>query len=694
MAGDLQQQKEEIRDRSDIVALIGQYTRLVRSGKNWKGLCPFHSDRNPSFYVNPQGQYYKCFSCGEHGDVFTFIQKKENLDFLEAMEHLAKRAGVAFERHEPNPEQKSEREEMFELNRIATEYYKERLALSPDAQGYLATRALLKSTQEQFDIGYAPPDWEGLSFHLQRKNANIPLALKMGLLKSRQPANNGVYDAFRNRIIFPIHDLNQRVIAFGGRALGDDPAKYLNSEQSAIFDKSRTLYGLCFARKHLTEKNPPVFVEGYVDVVTAHQAGFQQCVATLGTSMTEEHGRMLARYSPKVIVCYDGDAAGIKATLRASAIWESLGVESAEVRIARLPAGDDPDSVLKRGDSALFQQALDSAIPRVEYQIELALQPYDLTNSDSKVNALKELLPIFATISSHVERDRYIQRYAYLHATYAYNAGRAIMQIAAETEEIAQRTKGKISARDQEYPLTEQANRAPLAELPKGNRPPNASGQPSYPQNREWKGKGRRKDGAPAYSDPTTPVAALPQMTGAEKAERQILRALFSADWRSLILSRLEAEQLVTMAGRLLFERIAQTPADEEGEIDKARLYHALEAEEENPNDEDDPFANDVELLERYGVLENTPLKLSPYVQEFLEESASIVSNEPLTEASIHDCILRIRKYNENKQKQELVQLLQRTDVTEEERARTLREYHQKVRELRGSPTSVETERP
>ena len=693
MARDLQQQKEEIRDRSDIVAVIGQYTRLVRSGKNWKGLCPFHSDRNPSFYVNPQGQYYKCFSCGESGDIFTFIQKKENLDFLEAMEALAKRAGIEFERREENPEQKSERDEMFELNRLATQYYKERLALSPDAQSYLANRAILKSTQEQFDIGYAPPDWEGLSFYLQRKQANIPLAVKVGLLKSRQPANNGYYDTFRNRIIFPIHDLNQRVIAFGGRALGDDPAKYLNSEQSAIFDKSRTLYGLCFARKHLTEKNSPVFVEGYVDVVTAHQAGFQQCVATLGTSMTEEHGRMLVRYSPKVIVCYDGDSAGVKATLRASAIWETLGVESAEVRIARLPAGDDPDSVLKRGDTALFQQALDSAIPRVEYQIELALQPYDLTNSDARASALKELLPILTTVSSLVERDRYIQRNAYLHPTYAYNAGRAIMQIANEVEEMAQRTKGKISARDQDYPLTEQMNRSPLIEQPSGNRPPVSSSQNAYTANREWKGKGQRSKGSNrAYGDPTTPTPTLTQMTSIEKVERQVLRALFVADWRSLILSRIEAEHLVTSIGKQLFERIARTPANEEGEIDKARLFHTLESEEENPDVEDDPFANDHELLERYGIAENTALKLSPYVREFLEESPSIVSNEPLTEASVHDCIRRIRRYNEDKQKQELAQLLQRTDTTAEEHTFYVRQFHQKVRELRGLPTSTDAE--
>ncbi len=693
MARDLQQQKEEIRDRSDILAVIGQYTRLVRAGKNWKGLCPFHSDRNPSFYVNPQGQFYKCFSCGESGDIFTFIQKKENLDFLETMEYLAKRAGIEFERRESTPEAKSEREEMFELNRLAVEYFKERLALSPDAQAYLAKRALLKPTQEQFDIGYAPPDWEGLSFYLQRKGANIPLAIKLGLLKSRAPANNGTYDTFRNRLMFPIHDLNQKVIAFGGRAMGDDPAKYLNSEQSAIFDKSRTLYGLCFARKHLTEKNPPVFVEGYVDVITAHQAGFTQCIATLGTSMTEEHGRLLVRYSPKVIACYDGDAAGIKATLRASAIWESLGVENAEARIARLPAGEDPDSVIKRGDTALFQKALDTAIPRVEYQIELALQSYDLDNMDERGNALKELLSILATISSLVDRDRYIQRYAYLHPTYAYNAGRAIMQIAAEVEEIAVRTKGNISARQQGYPLTEQANRAPLAEQPQGERPPTAPSQVPFPHTREYKGKGQnRRDASRRLSDPSTPSTTLPQMTGAEKVERQILRGLFEADWRSLILSRLTSEQMVTPAGKQLFDRIARTPANAEGQIDKARLLHELEAEEENPNEEDDPFANDHELKERYGLAENSPVKLSITIKDFLEESVSIVSNEPLSEASINDCIRRIGKYNEDRQKQELAQLLQRTDTSAEERAHYLRQYHQKVRELRGLPTPVDTE--
>ena len=468
MERDLQSVKDEIRVRTDIVELIGNYTRLKKSGKNWTGLCPFHADKKPSFTVYADTGYYRCWSCGEKGDIFTFVQKKENLDFIESLEWLARRAGVIFERGAGNAEKRSEREEMLALNDMAVKFFQDRLTKSQDAKEYLVNRALLKTTIDQWDIGFAPPEWDALTEHLHQKRANLALAAKIGLIKQRKQEGTGFYDAFRNRVMFPIHDLNGRVIAFGGRAMSsEEAAKYLNSEQSDLFDKSRTLYGLYFARKKLGTEIAPVFVEGYVDVIATHQAGFTQCVATLGTSMTEEHARMLARYNPRVIICYDSDNAGIKATLRGAEVWEKGGVEGAEVRVARLPAGDDPDSILRRGETSAFQLALDNAVPRVDFEIELALKRHNITAEEGRENALNELIPIFATIKSQSQRGKYADKFAYLHPLNGrFGIERAIEQIMTDIETYARQTNHGQSPRDRGYPLSQQANNAPLSETP------------------------------------------------------------------------------------------------------------------------------------------------------------------------------------------------------------------------------------
>ena len=243
--------------------------------------------------------------------------------------------------------------------------------------------------------------------------------------------------------MFPIHDLQGRVIAFGGRAMDDHPAKYLNSPASFLFDKSRTLYGLYFARKKLGGDTPPVFVEGYVDVITTHQAGFTQCVATLGTSMTEQHAQMLKNYNPRVIMCYDGDRAGISAALKGAAIWESMGIENAEVRVARLPDGDDPDSLLKdrENGSALFQTALDKAIPRVDFQIELVAET---TQPPDRAGTRRRSGRVHSDSRHHPQstrRDRYAQKFAYLSPLHNYDLGRAISSLLADAEMYARQIR-------------------------------------------------------------------------------------------------------------------------------------------------------------------------------------------------------------------------------------------------------------
>lgn len=728
MERDLRDIKEEVRARTDIVEIIGGYTRLKRSGKNWTGLCPFHADKNPSFNVSPETQSYRCWSCGEKGDVFTFVMKKESLDFVQALEKLAKQAGIAFERRGSNPQVTSEKEQMRELNRMAVQFFQERLAVSAEAKAYLAQRAILKPTQEQFEIGFAANEWEGLTFYLQRRKADLLLAAKIGLIKTREKERGGgFYDTYRNRIMFPIHDLQGDVIGFGGRAMSpEEKAKYINSEQSLIFNKSQTLYGLYFAKKgKLSEERPPVFVEGYVDVITAHQAGFTQCVATLGTSMTEEHATILSRYSKRVVICYDADRAGISATLRGATVWESLGVEGAEVRVARLPAGDDPDSLLKRGDTATFQAALDNAIPRVDFEIELALSRHDLHTEEGKEDALAEIIPILATIRSRTQRDRKTQQIAYLHPSSQYDLPRAIRSILADAEQYAAQGGGS-SPRDRGYPRTTEANAGPLQEQapPPSYRPAsrerwgqfdpgtrnivrkgdgNGQGRPGDRQNGYGrggyggvggKGKGRygRNEPQGPQGDPTPPSLVPPILNGAQKAERTLLRALLAPETRANLLAQLDPNLLVTPQARGLYAYIARTPANADGGIDSLPLLYQIEREEEEEDAKEDSGEKkgntdpESEPDRRETASRGRPIKISEYLRDLLEDSRSLMSNEPVNKAVADDCIRRLEKNRADQVQRDLAELLQRPDLTDEQKTAVIEQYHQRMREMRGTP--------
>ena len=714
MERDLQDIKEEIRTRTDLVELIGNYTRLKRAGKNWTGLCPFHADKNPSFSVSPSIGIYKCWSCGESGDLFKFVQKKENLEFIEALEFLAKRAGVEFERRAPGnadpqaAEKQSEREESYELNRIAVEFFQDRFFKSEVAQAYLTQRGIHRTTQEQFGIGFAPPEWEALNAHLQHKRLNLTLAARIGLIKPRKEEGSGFYDSFRNRLMFPIFDLNGRVIAFGGRTLSADPkeAKYLNSEQSPLFDKSRTLYGLNFARKKLSPEVSPVFVEGYLDVVQAHQAGFAQCIATLGTSMTEQHAQMLVRYSPKVIICYDSDNAGIKATLRGAGVWEAVGVNGAEVRVAILPPGDDPDSILRRGDVAGFQKALDLAVPRIDFEIELVRRRHDLATDAGKLAALEEIIPILATLTTHLARAHYVQNLVPLHPLYhSYGIERVTEQMLADIQQYAQ----KLSARDKGYPETTRQNGNPLTNQPEppayrpatadgwgsvGNPPGNKRpGSGGYSGN-NYRPNGQGKDGKPwrrrdeptgPPTDPSIPPTTPPVLTRVEKVERQILRALFTVEWRSFILSRLHQDYLPSEAGKVLYERVARTPANEEGKVDEIALLNLLEREEAERETEpvpekvlDDPYAEENNA---------TFFQISGFLRRLMEESSFGFTNEPLNETMIQECITALQNYRKERETRQLAEWLKRgSPQSEEERHEAIRRYQEQARQNKVPP--------
>ncbi len=703
MASDLQDIRENIRARSDIIVVISQYMRLTRRGKEWIGLCPFHDDKRPSFRVSPDKQMYKCWACGEGGDVFKFIEKKENLEFIDSLEFLARRAGIQFERKGISKEQASERERMFEMNQLAARFYQERLSKSSDAKDYLANRGILKETQIQFDLGYAPPDRGALTSHLQHMHADLELAARLGLVRSRQPAGSGIYDTFCNRLMFPIHDINGRIVGFGGRAMGDEPAKYINSDQSLVFDKSRTLYGLCFARKKLNSDTPAVFVEGYIDVITTHQAGFQQCVATLGTSLTEDHARILARYNPNVTICYDADTAGIKATLRGAEVWESLEIFDSKVLIARLPSGEDPDSMLLKGDTAGFQRALDQAISRVEFEMELIQQKHNLNTETGKEAALHELLPVLAKIKSLVDRDKYAIRIARLHPASAYDLSRAISEILSDAAQIALKTVPN-SPRNQGYPLTEKTNRSPL-NMPQaglGYEPSTKDSWGRWPNTRQVVRKGGPDQNTSGQSSPDSPIGmpSAPirsvRLTGVEKAERELLRAIISSEWRLFILSRLKQEDLITDAGRDFYALISKTAAEPDGSIDISKLIRQIENNENEPLD--DPYAEEVKNPEEAVLTgsgqneeaeEKNHSKLSYFIHDLLEDSQFLLSNEMLTEASLNSCIIKLQKHWKDQAMRELKLVLQQEpEMPQEQRRAFIEQLHVKMRESYGTPRS------
>ncbi len=641
MAFDLQSIKEEVRTRSDIVDIVGGYLKLDRAGKNFKGLCPFHSDRKPSFNVSPSIQIYKCYACGETGDVFTFIQKMESLDFIQALEFLARRAGIPFERREINPEALSEREEMRLVNRIAHEFFREQLSKSEDACQYLAGRGVLKTTQDEWEIGYAPAEWDALLKRLQKSGADLELAAKLGLLKERREGS-GYYDAYRNRIIFPIHDISGQLVGFGGRALSpDDPAKYINSDGSAIFDKSATLYGLVSAKKRFSNGDTPVFVEGYLDVVATHQAGFTQCVATLGTALTEQHVRILSRYTNKVILCYDQDAAGMKAAIRGAALWEELGPTGSEALVVRLPQGEDPDSLLRKGDSTAFQRALDAALPRVDYLLQRIRDTHDITTESGKDAALNEAVAVVATVPRLSVRARYVEKIADLHPLHGrYGFERAVEQILSDAAQVARTLKTTRPARAQGYPLSEAQNGRDLQYQPN-----------------------------PASTEQKT--EHVHTLSGAEKAERQLLRALLGSKWRVWLLNKLTADQMCTPEGAVILQWVARTPSQIDGNIDSVALLHLAE-DDRFPED----LVSDMDQQQRE--------KITHLLQELLEESPFYVSNDQLSETAVQDCLIKLGRQKAELEKRRLHDLLSKSTSEEEQRS-ILEQYQRQMRTLRGT---------
>ncbi len=403
---------EEIRSNVDMVSVIRNYVSLNRRGRNYVGLCPFHSEDTPSFTISPEKQMWHCFGCGEGGNVYTFLMKHQNITFPEAVARLAKEAGITIPEEEADPEETRRynlRQRLYEINRAAARWFYRCLRDLPEAEGarkYLAQRGLNRKIQDSFGLGFAPDSWDDLLNHLLSQGFAVEDIFQAGLVSVKKE-QNGYYDRFRGRIIFPILDVQGRVVAFGGRILGKGEPKYLNSPETPVFQKSRTLYGLNRAGKTIRSEDRVVVVEGYMDVIAAHQFGVTNTVASLGTAFTREQGRLLMRFSKNISIAYDSDTAGAKATLRGLDILHSLG---ARVQVGQLPEGMDPDDYLRRKGYVAFQKLVSQdALTLIEYKLALASAEYNPETIDGKVAIVNFVIPDLARLKSAVEREEYIR---------------------------------------------------------------------------------------------------------------------------------------------------------------------------------------------------------------------------------------------------------------------------------------------
>lgn len=399
---------EEIRSSNDIVDVISKYVTLKRSGRNFFGLCPFHKEKSPSFAVSPDKQIFHCFGCGVGGNVIHFISKIEGLDFKDTMELLANRANIELPTLDNLEDDKTARlkSKVYEINKIAAEFYHENLykPTSKVAQEYIKKRKLDNRTLKAFLIGYAG-NFNELYLLLKQKGYTEEEMLASSLVKKTE--NGGYMDSFRKRLMFPIQDVRERVIAFGGRVLDDSKPKYINSPENIVYSKGRNLFGLNVAKKYDIKKI--VIVEGYMDAISLYQRGITNVVASLGTAMTEAQGRLLRRYSEQVILGYDADGAGQAAILRGMEILQNLGCD---IRVLQIEGAKDPDEYVLKYGPERFQKCVDNAISLVEFKVKILLKELNIENTNDKIKFLNEIAKIIAKVTNQMEREIYVDKIA------------------------------------------------------------------------------------------------------------------------------------------------------------------------------------------------------------------------------------------------------------------------------------------
>ena len=401
---------EEVRSRNDIVSVISEYVKLQRKGSSYFGLCPFHNEKSPSFSVSPDKQMYYCFGCGAGGNVFTFIQEYENYSFPEAMKFLAERAGITLPEKEYSQEERRAqdlRTRILNVNKMAAKYYYYQLRTENGRQAmeYLKNRCLSDETIRSFGLGYSNKYSNDLYLYLKKQGVSDELLRESGLMNVDE--RKGMYDKFWNRVIFPIMDVINRVIGFGGRVMGDGKPKYLNSPETAVFDKSRNLYGLNVART--ARKKSMLVCEGYMDVISMHQAGFKNSVASLGTALTTQHASLLKRYTDEVILTYDSDGAGIKAALRAIPMLKAAGIST---RVLHMNPYKDPDEFIKTLGPEAFQERMDQAENSFLFEISILERDFDMHDPEGKTGFYQAAARKLMEFDQELERENYIQAVA------------------------------------------------------------------------------------------------------------------------------------------------------------------------------------------------------------------------------------------------------------------------------------------
>lgn len=398
---------EEVRINNDIVDVISEYVKLDRKGKYFFGLCPFHKEKSPSFSVTPSLQIFHCYGCGKGGNVFSFIMQAENLQFIEAVKFLADRAKIQLPEGEGEEEKEKARikQEILNINIEAARFYHHQLQLDQNekARTYLKNRGITQQTIKKFGMGFSTEDWEGLYKHLSHKGFDDALIFNSGLILKKK--NGGYYDRFRGRVMFPIFDIRGNVIGFGGRVLDSSVPKYLNSPETPVYFKGKNLYGMNFAKG--SEEKRVIIVEGYMDVISLHQRGIINTVASLGTALTESQGRLLKKYAEEIIISYDADTAGQAATMRGLDLLNDIGCN---VKVLTVPEGKDPDEFIRKNGEAEFRKLIDNSISLLEYKVKILRNQIETDTTEGKIKFLNKLADVLAKLDNRVEREMYVKK--------------------------------------------------------------------------------------------------------------------------------------------------------------------------------------------------------------------------------------------------------------------------------------------
>ena len=393
---------EELKSQIDIVDVIGRTVQLKRAGANYKGLCPFHNEKTPSFIVSPQKQIFTCFGgCGASGDVVSFVKRYYNLDFNEAVEKLANEHGITIQRNVHS----DDREKYYEVNREAARFFYRNLTEGKNpGYTYMAKRGIEDRTIKKFGLGYAPDSWDALYSHFKAKGVDEKILVELGLLSEK---DGKYYDKFRNRVIFPIINTAGKVIGFGGRALSDQQMpKYLNSPENKVFQKKNNLYALNITRQDIGKAGMAIIVEGYMDVISLHQSGVTNVAASLGTALTENQAKLVNRYTKNVVLSYDADAAGQKAALRGIDVLKG---ENCKVKVLHVTDGKDPDEYVKKNGKEAFMKLIDKALSYTDYKLEAAKRGLNLRTEEGKIDYMKLIQPILDELGP-VEKDIYTKK--------------------------------------------------------------------------------------------------------------------------------------------------------------------------------------------------------------------------------------------------------------------------------------------